>query len=83
MSRASVRILVVDDEAAICEVLETRLTSWGYDVLLANDGATALRILKESAPDLIISDVRLPDANGTELIESYRSIGAGCPVIQS
>jgi DNA-binding NtrC family response regulator len=81
MSRVPFRILVVEDEVAISEVLETRLTGWGHEVLLAGDRATALRLLESGAPNLILSDVRLPDGNGVELIEAYRSLGAGCPVV--
>jgi DNA-binding NtrC family response regulator len=81
MTRAKMKILVVDDETAIGEVLETRLKSWGYDVLLAKDGASALQTLRDGHPDAILSDVCLPDANGVELLDSFRTHGNAQPVI--
>jgi len=81
MRDAPTTILVVDDESAMREVLDTRLTSWGYRVLLAADGATALRLSRDAAPDLVLTDVRLPDANGVELVEALRGPRGNTPVV--
>jgi DNA-binding NtrC family response regulator len=74
-------ILVVDDETAVREVLKVRLADWGYRVELAHDGAAARARLERSRPDLVISDVVLPDASGLELLDLLRGPPPGRPVI--
>jgi CheY-like chemotaxis protein len=54
------RILVVDDNPANREILETRLVSQGYEVITAEDGDEALRRAREHTPDLILLDVMMP-----------------------
>lgn len=58
------RILVVDDEVNITEMLNLRLEASGYEVLQANDGQEGLKIAKEEQPDLIILDLMLPKLDG-------------------
>jgi len=53
------RILVVDDEPQITRVLRTTLSSQGYDIRAANDGETALEIMKAWTPDLVITDLSM------------------------
>ncbi len=60
-------ILVVDDEPQITRVLRTSLTAQGYEIRVANDGETALEIVKDFAPDLVITDLAMPNMNGIEL----------------
>jgi DNA-binding NtrC family response regulator len=74
-------ILVVDDEAAVREVLKVRLSDWGYRVELAADGAAARQVVAQTQPDLVISDVVLPDASGLELLDLLRGPAPGRPVI--
>ena len=74
-------ILVVDDETAVREVLKVRLGDWGYQVELAEDGASARSRLEQCQPDLVISDVVLPDASGLELLDLLRGPAPGRPVI--
>ena len=61
------RILVVDDESQITRVLRTSLSSQGYDIRVANDGETALEIMKDWTPDLVITDLSMPNMDGLEL----------------
>ena len=61
------RILVVDDLPASVEVLAAKLTSEYYDVLTATDGATALEIVHEQDPDLVLLDVMMPGMDGVEV----------------
>ena len=63
-------ILVVDDEAAIREVLQARLEEWGYSVLLAETGKQAEAMAQSENPDIVISDVVLPDLSGLDLIKT-------------
>jgi two-component system, OmpR family, KDP operon response regulator KdpE len=66
-------ILVVDDEPQITRVLKTTLSSQGYGVRTASDGDEALQMLKEWAPDLVITDLRMPNLGGLELCRQIRA----------
>ena len=81
MSGRSLTILVVDDEAAMREVLEMRLSEWGHRVLVASDGAEARVMAERERPDLVISDVQLPGLGGLELLQALRAGGSDRPVI--
>jgi CheY-like chemotaxis protein len=60
-------VLLVDDEQSMLKVLERRLASWGYRVLLADNGLEALRLAKEQRPDLILLDVMMPGMDGLDV----------------
>jgi two-component system KDP operon response regulator KdpE len=66
------RILVVDDEPQITRVLRTSLSSQGYDIRVANDGETALEIMKDWTPDMVITDLSMPNMDGLELCRRLR-----------
>src|ERR1041385_1668392 len=66
------RILVVDDEPQITRVLRTSLSSQGYDIRVANDGETALEIMKDWTPDMVITDLAMPNMGGIELCRRLR-----------
>ncbi len=66
------RILVVDDERQITRMLRAALQSSGYEVVTAQDGLEALERIKEQAPDLIITDLAMPELNGVELTQNVR-----------
>jgi two-component system KDP operon response regulator KdpE len=74
------RILVVDDERQITRVLRTSLQSSGYEVSVANDGAEALEMFKTLSPDLVITDLAMPEMGGIELTRAIRRLGE-TPVI--
>lgn len=67
------RILIVDDEPQITRVLRTSLDAHGYDLRVANDGETALEIAKDWAPDLVITDLSMPNMDGLELCRRFRT----------
>jgi two-component system KDP operon response regulator KdpE len=69
---AASNILVVDDEAQIRRVLRTTLAGLGYTVRTAGDGVEALTILREWLPDLIITDLSMPNLGGLELCSRVR-----------
>lgn len=75
------RILVVDDEPAILETSATILKKKGYEVRTAIDGFTALAELRRSLPDVIISDLRMPNMSGFELLSVVRRRFPHIPVI--
>jgi len=66
-------ILVVDDEPQITRVLKTTLSSQGYGVRTASDGDDAIQLMKEWTPDLVITDLRMPNLGGLELCKHIRA----------
>ncbi|WDP91182.1 MAG: sigma-54-dependent Fis family transcriptional regulator [Desulfobacter sp.] len=80
------KILIVDDDASILDVLEARLEAAGFEVFKAGNAAGAARILKSRAVDLMVSDVKMPRKSGTDLFREIREgefqeIRADLPVI--
>ncbi|ADU47272.1 response regulator transcription factor [Intrasporangium calvum] len=69
------RLLVVEDEPNIRELLSTSLRFAGFDVRTADDGETALRLAEEYHPDLVVLDVMLPDVDGFEVTRRLRERG--------
>jgi two-component system phosphate regulon response regulator PhoB len=67
------RVLVVDDEADLRDVLEYNLTNAGHKVLLAATGAQGLELAREGRPDLVLLDLMLPDISGTEVCRALRA----------
>jgi two-component system KDP operon response regulator KdpE len=65
-------ILVVDDEPQITRVLRTSLSGSGYDVQIANEGETALDIVRGWTPDLVITDISMPNMDGLDLCRQLR-----------
>ena len=75
------RVLVVDDEASIRDLLAKTLALAEYDVDTASDAATALSRVRTSAYDLLIADLRMPGMDGLALIRQVKGIRADLPVI--
>jgi len=67
------RVLFVDDEEQIRKLLSTWLARHGYEVTVANDGWEALKAIRAKAPDLVITDVNMPNMNGLELTRRMRT----------
>jgi two-component system chemotaxis response regulator CheY len=66
--------LVVDDSAAIRQLVSLSVTGAGYEVLIAQNGNEALQKLSQSRPDMVITDLNMPDMDGIELIRKIRSM---------
>ena len=66
------KILIVDDEVAICQILETRLTIRGYKVCTATNGEQALEVFRREKPDLILLDIMLPQLDGYGVCREVR-----------
>ncbi len=78
---AEARLLVVDDEPNIRELLATSLRFAGFEVHAAADGRTALRMARELEPDLLVLDVMLPDMDGFTVTRRLREKGQHMPVL--
>jgi two-component system, OmpR family, KDP operon response regulator KdpE len=74
------RILVVDDEPEITLVLRSGLAKHGYDVRVAGEGQAALELFQAWTPDLVVTDLSMPNMNGMKLCERLRQISA-VPII--
>jgi len=68
----SKKILVVDDEKDIVEILQEILRHEGYDVITASDGNEGLKKASENKPDLIVADVMMPHMDGYELVKRLK-----------
>jgi len=66
------RILVVDDEQYLLDMLKRTLEDEGYDVDCAADGRSALTLLTEYQPDLVLLDIKMPDLDGYQVLELIR-----------
>src|SRR6266403_3043752 len=74
------RILVVDDEQHITMVLRSGLRQHGYDVLVANEGESALELCEVWAPDLVVTDLSMPNLDGLEMCRRLRAFST-VPII--
>jgi two-component system response regulator PilR (NtrC family) len=68
------RILVADDERSIRELLAIVLRRDGYEVILAENGRTALNVLEQEPVDLLISDIKMPDMSGVEVLRAAKQV---------
>lgn len=75
------RILVIDDEPGITDLLSTSLRFVGFDVRTAATGHEALSVAAEWRPELLVLDVMLPDMDGFEVCSRLRDRSAGIPVV--
>ena len=76
-------ILVVDDNAVVARVLARLLQQKGFRALVAPDGPTALRTVREQGPDLVLLDMMMPDMDGMEVLRRLKAdpLTASAPVI--
>src|SRR5690348_15772000 len=65
-------VLVIDDEAVVRQSLETLLETYGFQVALARDGAQGLAAFRRIAPDLVLTDIVMPNQDGIETILTMR-----------
>ncbi|TET61226.1 response regulator, partial [Candidatus Aerophobetes bacterium] len=72
MQRAMQRILVVDDEIEVCNVLRDFLTVKGYEVHTVSDGRSAVAKVKEIRPHIVLLDIMMPGMDGLETLKEIR-----------
>ena len=75
------QVLVADDELSIRLLVEDILEQAGYRVELAENGRDALHHVSQSPPDLVITDIFMPDMDGTELIRALSKSNPGLPIL--
>jgi two-component system OmpR family response regulator len=76
-----VRVLVVDDEATLAELVTMALRYEGWEVRSAGDGTTAIRTARDFQPDAVVLDIMLPDFNGLEVLRRFREHNPNLPVL--
>ena len=81
MKKTKGRILVVDDERSMREILEIFLKSEGYSVSVADNGKSALEVMKNDFFDLIITDMKMPKVGGLELLRNVKEISPDTVVV--
>mgnify|MGYP001167802295 CR=1 FL=1 len=75
------RVLVVDDELSMRELLEIFFIKEGHEVELAREGASAVQMMLETEYDLVITDLRMPGTNGMIVLERCRELQPDTPII--
>ncbi|BCI54510.1 DNA-binding response regulator [Mycolicibacterium litorale] len=76
-----VRVLVVDDEPVLAELVSMALRYEGWDISTAGDGATAIALARENPPDVVVLDVMLPDMSGLDVLAKLREQIPGLPLL--
>src|SRR5690606_36221733 len=80
-TRRVTRILVVDDEPYLADLVATALRYEGFETATAASGAAAVTATENFRPDLIVLDVILPDILGTEVCRKIRTSGSNAPIV--
>jgi len=73
MNEHKKNILIIDDEVGLRNLLKFRLVSFGYDVMVAEDGYSGIELAKTKSPDVIILDIMMPYFNGIEVCKKLKS----------
>ncbi len=76
-----IRVLVVDDEANLSDLLRMALQSQGWDARTASGGQEALNLVREFSPDLLVLDIMMPGIDGMEVLRRIRAAGNDVPVL--
>ncbi len=76
-----VRVLVVDDEPVLAELVSMALRYEGWDIATAGDGASAIALARENPPDVVVLDVMLPDMSGLDVLARLREQIPGLPLL--
>ncbi len=75
------RILVVDDEVDVCNIMKQFLSKKGYEVYTAFNGSSAVSKVKEVKPHVVLLDIRMPDMGGMEVLKEIKEIDQAIGVI--
>lgn len=75
------KVLIVDDEIDICEMMAFSFESQGFETIIAGDAVQALEMVKTQDPDLVISDIRMPKGGGMKLLEEIKAYNPSRPKV--
>jgi DNA-binding NtrC family response regulator len=75
------KVLVIDDEQGIRDLLDTLLRRKGYDVVLAESGRKGLECFRRERPDVVVLDLKMPGMDGLAILQQVRSLNPTLPVI--
>jgi DNA-binding NtrC family response regulator len=75
------KILVIDDDPMVRKAIERILDRKGYDVVMADDGRRGLKLFEREQPDLVITDIIMPEREGIETIRAIQKIRPGAKII--
>jgi CheY-like chemotaxis protein len=73
------KILVIDDEQGIRDLLDTLLRRKGYDVVLAESGRQGLELFRRERPDVIVLDLKMPEMDGLTVLRQIKNLDPGEP----
>ncbi|NQT96363.1 MAG: sigma-54-dependent Fis family transcriptional regulator [Candidatus Marinimicrobia bacterium] len=77
----SIKILVIEDDSTMCDGMVTVLRKEGYRVNVARDGAAGSRLFRKERPDLVLTDLKLPEKSGMQLLNEFKATDPDLPVI--
>ncbi|TBR16717.1 response regulator, partial [bacterium] len=75
------RVLIIDDELEFLELMRIRISSWGYEVADASNGAEGIDILCSQKIDIVVLDYIMPDMDGISVLKEIRNVNVKVPVI--
>ena len=75
------KILVIDDEQGIRNLLDTLLSRKGYEVILASNGQKGLELCRRERPDVVVLDLKMPEMNGLTVLQQVRQLNPVQPVV--
>ena len=78
---SKIKVLIVDDEVDYLSLMQERIEFWGYEVIQAQDGKTALVMIKEKFPDIVILDYLMPGMDGVAVLRQIRKFDKKIAVI--
>ncbi len=81
MSTDKALVLIVDDEPPICDVVSRFLEKEGYDVIIALEGETAIKMVEEKKPNVVLLDLMMPGLDGREVCQKIRELSTETQVI--
>jgi len=81
MATESKVVLIVDDEVSICEMLEVAMKKWGYRVRVAHTLRDGMAAVERGKIDVVLSDIKLPDGNGVDILNRVRTLPERPPVL--
>lgn len=78
---SSIKVLVIDDELTLAELVSIALRYEGWETMIAGEGRAALELARETRPDVVILDIMLPDMSGLDVLRKLRGLYPGLPLL--